>query len=176
MEAIANLSWVLSKHRAGCLLPPALLLARRKQSPDAERSRNPSKSTLAQDAVAAAVLHKHHSIIRVGAGLIQFVYRSHSRLATEATCSKNPFLPSFARFFWIPWPPQASRASLSPRQWAMTCRRLSLHPCTAPLSCSLQPLFKLSLLRIRPSQLQFVSIVALLLNHGNLTFDPVCVF
>jgi len=29
---------------------------------------------LAHDAVAAAVLHKHHPIIRVGAGLIQFVY------------------------------------------------------------------------------------------------------
>jgi len=53
---------------------------------------------LAHDAVAAAVLHKHHPIIRVGAGLIQFVYhpiirvgagliqfvyKSHSRLATE---------------------------------------------------------------------------------------------
>ena len=38
---------------------------------------------LAHDAVAAAVLHKHHPIIRVGAGLIQFVYKSHSSLATE---------------------------------------------------------------------------------------------
>jgi len=45
----------------------------------------PSKSMLAHDAVAAAVLHKHHPIIRVGAGLIQFVYLSHSRLATEFT-------------------------------------------------------------------------------------------
>ena len=51
---------------------------------DVVRSRNPSKSTLAHDAVATAVLHKHHPIIRVGAGLIQFVYR-HLRLATEAT-------------------------------------------------------------------------------------------
>jgi len=33
-----------------------------------------SKSTLAHDAVNAVVSHKHHSIIRVGAGLIQFVY------------------------------------------------------------------------------------------------------
>ena len=49
---------------------------------DAVRSRNPSKSTLAHDAVATAVLHKHHPIIRVGAGLIQFVYRSHLRLST----------------------------------------------------------------------------------------------
>ena len=37
---------------------------------DVIRSRNPSKSTLAHDAVATAVLHKHHPIIRVGAGLI----------------------------------------------------------------------------------------------------------
>jgi len=45
----------------------------------AVRSRNRSKSTLAHDAVATAVLYKHHPIIRVGAGLIQFVYRSHLR-------------------------------------------------------------------------------------------------
>jgi len=82
MEDIANLSLALREHRAGCRLPPALLPARRNQLPDAERSRNSSKSTLAHDAVAAAVLHKHHPIIRVGAGLIQFVYRSHSRLDT----------------------------------------------------------------------------------------------
>ena len=64
---------------------------------DAVRSRNPSKSTLAHDAVATAVLHKHHLIIRVGAGLIQFVYRSLLRLATEVTRSRNAFLPFFAR-------------------------------------------------------------------------------
>jgi len=64
------------------LLPP-LLLSLPNPSPDAVRSRNPSKSTLAHDAVAAAVSQKHHSIICVGAGLIQFVYGSHSRLATE---------------------------------------------------------------------------------------------
>ena len=45
------------------------------------------------------VSHKHDSIIRVGAGLIQFVYKSHSGLATEATRNKNPFSPSFARVF-----------------------------------------------------------------------------
>ena len=61
------------------------------------RSRNPSKSTLAHDAVATAVLHKHHPIIRVGAGLIQFVYRSHLRLATESTRNRNAFSPFFAR-------------------------------------------------------------------------------
>jgi len=40
------------------------------------------------------------------------------------------------------------------------CHGLSLRPCTAPLSCSLQPLLKLSLLSLRPSLLQFVSIVS----------------
>jgi len=74
MEAIANLSWVLREHRAGCRSPTALLPFRRNQTPDAVRSRKPSKSTLTHDAVATAVSHKHHSIICVGAGLIQFVY------------------------------------------------------------------------------------------------------
>ena len=64
---------------------------------DAVRSRNPSKSTLAHDAVATAVLLKHHLIIRVGAGLIQFVYRSHLRLTTETTRNRNAFSPFFAR-------------------------------------------------------------------------------
>jgi len=36
---------------------------------------------------------KHHPIIRVGAGLIQFVYRSHLRLATEATRNRKAFSP-----------------------------------------------------------------------------------
>ena len=79
MEAIANLSRVLRKHCAGCRFrppscpfvePAALLLA----SCPTCSLRNPSKSTLPHDAVAAVVLHKHHLIIRVGAGLIQFVY------------------------------------------------------------------------------------------------------
>ena len=66
---------------------------------DVVRSRNPSKSTLAHDAVSTAVLHKHHLIIRVGAGLIQFVYRSHLRLATEATRNRNAFSPFFRASF-----------------------------------------------------------------------------
>jgi len=70
---------ILSReHRAGCRLPPALLLTQRNQSPDVVRSRNLSESTLARDAVTAAVSRKHRSIICVGAGLIQFVYGSHS--------------------------------------------------------------------------------------------------
>jgi len=44
------------------------------------------------------------------------------------------------------------------------------------LSCSLQPLLKLSFLSLRPSLLQFVSIVSLLLSHGNPIFESVCVF
>jgi len=57
-------------------------------------------------------------------------------------------------------PPRASRASLPPRRWAMTRHRLSLCPCTAPLSCSLLHLLKLSLFSRRPSLIQFVSIVS----------------
>jgi len=62
---------------------------------DVVRSRHPSKFTLAHDAVATAVLHEHNLIIRVGAGLIQFVYRSHLRLAMEATRNRNAFSPFF---------------------------------------------------------------------------------
>jgi len=64
---------ILSLARTSCRL---LFTARPTARPlagnllrDAVRSRNPSKSTLAHDAVATAVLHKHHPIIRVGAGL-----------------------------------------------------------------------------------------------------------
>ena len=56
--------------------PAAAVSTKSWQLPDAGRSRKQSESTLAHDAVAAAVSHKHHSIIRVGAGLIQFVYGS----------------------------------------------------------------------------------------------------
>jgi len=63
------------------------------------RSRNLSKSTVAHDAVAAAVLHKHHSIIHVGAGLIQFVYGAHSRLAADLILNKYPFSPWFSGAF-----------------------------------------------------------------------------
>ena len=51
---------------------------------------------LAHDAVAVAVSHKHHSIIRVGAGLIQFVYQLHSRLVTELTLNEVLFSPWFS--------------------------------------------------------------------------------
>ena len=77
------------------LLAP--LLSRPNLSPDAVGSRNPSKSTLAHDVVATVVSHKQHSIICVGAGLIQFVHGSHSRLATELTHRRNVFSPFSAR-------------------------------------------------------------------------------
>jgi len=92
---------ILSLARTSCRL---LFAARPTARPlagnplrDAVRSRNPSKSTLAHDAVATAVLHKHHPIIRVGAGLIQFVYRLHLRVATEVARNRNAFSPFFAR-------------------------------------------------------------------------------
>ena len=92
---------ILSLARTSCRL---LFTARPTARPragnplrDVVRSRNPSKSTLAHDAVGTVVLHKHHPIIRVDAGLIRFVYRSHLRLATEATRNKNSFSPFFAR-------------------------------------------------------------------------------
>jgi len=61
--------------------PPAARPPAGNPSPDAVRFKNPSKSMLAHDAVAAAVLYKHHPIIRVGAGLVQFVHGSRSHLA-----------------------------------------------------------------------------------------------
>ena len=97
---------ILSLVRTSCRL---LFTARPSARPlagnplrDAVRSRNPSKSTLAHDAVPTAVLHKHHPIIRVGAGLIQFVYRSHLRLATEATRNRNAFSSFFAPVLQLP--------------------------------------------------------------------------
>jgi len=57
------------------------------------------ESTLDHDAVAAAVSHKHHSIIRVGAGFIQFVYGSHLRLATGVTSSIILFSPFLRKQF-----------------------------------------------------------------------------
>ena len=105
-KTIANLSWVLREHRADCRLPPAQppaqLLSRPIPSPDAVRSRNPSKSTLAHDAVAATGMHKHYSIIRLGVDLIQFVYGSHSPLATEVTHHRHIHSPFFrASFIYI---------------------------------------------------------------------------
>jgi len=81
------------------LLPP-LLLSWPNPSPDAVCSRNPSKSMLAHDEVAVAVLHKHHSIIRVGAGLFHFVFWSHSHLATGVPSSRILFWSFFRASFF----------------------------------------------------------------------------
>ena len=54
-----------------------------------------------------------------------------------------------------------------------------LQPAAPPHCASilqLQPLLNLSLFSLRPSLLQFVSIVSPLLNHGNPICEPVCVF
>jgi len=61
--------------------------------------KNPSKSTLAHDAVAAAVLHKHHPIIPIGAGLIQFVYDLRSRLANRGYPSEKSISAIFRASF-----------------------------------------------------------------------------
>jgi len=67
-------------------------------SPDAFRSRILSKSTLSHDAVAAAVSHKHHSSVRVGAGLIQFVYVSHCAWPRTSPSQSSSFAKVFAGF------------------------------------------------------------------------------
>jgi len=106
----------LREHRVGCRLPLALLplaggpaLLRPtallppscRQLLDAARFKNPSKSTLAHDAVAAAVLHKHHLIIRVGAGFIQFVYGLRSHLANGGYPSQKCVFAIFARVAYV---------------------------------------------------------------------------
>jgi len=79
LESCTNIAQAVVCHPPSCRLD----LARPPPSLDAVRSRNPFKSTLAHDAVAPAVLHKHHLIIRDGTGLIQFVYGSRSHLTTR---------------------------------------------------------------------------------------------
>ena len=98
---------ILSLARTSCRLslPPTLLPLRRaghplaSPLPDAVRARNSSKSTLAHEVVSALVLHKHHLIIRVGAGLIQFVYGSQSHMAADLTLDKNLFSQPFSQTF-----------------------------------------------------------------------------
>jgi len=78
------------------------------------------KFTPAHDSVAAAVSHKHHSIIRVGAGLLQFVHACTCTSIAEAIPIKNLFLPfSPASFFQmtpaasaLSWPASTSRPHL----------------------------------------------------------------
>jgi len=99
---------------------------------------------------------------------------SHRDATTPSPCWAPHFMTQERIMFSNPTP---SEPRLSPAA-TMSDDTLSAltPPCTAPLSCSLQPLLKLSLLSLRQSLLQFVSIVSLLLNHGNPIFEPVCVF
>ena len=92
------------KHpRLQAAVPPAPLLARRTLSPTrVSAARAAPKTTSTQkspestpdhDSVAAAVSHKHHSIIRVGAGLLQFVHACTCTSFSEAISIKNLFRP-----------------------------------------------------------------------------------
>ena len=86
------------------LRPPAFLPSSCRPpagNPLQARFKNPSKSTLAHDAVAAAVFHKHQLIIRVGAGLIQFVYGSRSHLANRGYQSQKCVFAIFVRVLSI---------------------------------------------------------------------------
>jgi len=91
-----------------------------KPVPNAVRSRNPSKSTLAHDVVAAAVSHKHHSIIRVGAGLIQFVYGSQVKRGHRAHPSQRSIFPFFSRSFQNCHGWGRYRPRLGPTRWVKT--------------------------------------------------------
>ena len=92
LESCANIVQAVVSAR-----PPAPSSSRPPSCQPVVRSRNPSKSTLAHDAVAAVVLHKHHPIICVGAGLIQFVYGSHSRMATGPHPRQKSIFGSYFR-------------------------------------------------------------------------------
>ena len=63
--------------------------------------KNRPKFTPAHDLVTTAVSHKHHSIIRVGAGLIQFAHACTCNSITGLISIKTPFRNFFgASFFW----------------------------------------------------------------------------
>jgi len=67
--------------------------------PNDVHSRNHPKSTPAHNSVAAAVSHKHHSIIRVGAGLIQFVHGRTCGSAAKVIPKEFLFPPFFPASF-----------------------------------------------------------------------------
>ena len=52
------------------------------------------------DTIADVALHKHHLIICVGAGLIQFVYGFHSKRGHGIHFIKNSIFPIFSREFF----------------------------------------------------------------------------
>ena len=99
---------------------------------------------------------------------------SHRDATTLSPCWAPHFMTQIRIMFSNPTP---SKPRLSPAATMSDATPSALtRPCSAPPSCSLQPLLKLSLLSLRPPLLQFVSIVSPLLNHGNPIFEPVCVF
>jgi len=59
----------------------------------------PSDSTTVHGAAAAALPNRHHLIFRLGAGHIQFVYRSHLPLAAEEIILHKILFPPFSRAF-----------------------------------------------------------------------------
>jgi len=61
--------------------------------------KEPSKSTLAHDAVAVALSHKHHLIIHVGTGPIQLIYCSPLQLAAGRYSETILFSTIFWREF-----------------------------------------------------------------------------
>jgi len=98
-DAEASLPWkLLRTYLESCasvvqavVCRPLCLLSRRNRSPDAVRSKNPSKSTLAHDAVAAAC---RTSIIRSSA-LVQ----ASSSLSMGRTPSSSHYRALFSPFF-----------------------------------------------------------------------------
>jgi len=99
---------------------------------------------------------------------------SHRDTTTLSSCWAPHFMTQECIMFSNPTP---SKPRLPPAATISDGTPSALTPpFTAPPSCSLQPLLKLSLLSLRPNLLQFISIVSPLLNHGNPIFGPVCVF
>ena len=107
--------------------------------------------------------------------VLAFPPPSHRDATTPSPCWAPHFMTHEHIMFSNPTP---SEPRLSPAATMSDATPSALTPplhCTS-ICCSLQHLLKLSLSSLRPSLLQFVSIVSPLLNHGNSIFEPVCVF
>jgi len=106
--------------------------------------------------------------------VLAFPPPSHRDATTPSPCWAPHFMTQERIMFSNPTP---SKPRLSPAVTMSDDTPSALTPslhCAS--SCSLQPLLKLSLLSLKPSLLQFASIVSPLLNHGNTIFEPVRVF
>ena len=96
---------------------------------------------LAHNAVTAAVLYKHHSIICVGTDLIQFVHWSHSYFATGVTSSKILFWP-FCQASFYEFAPCSENQNVEESQsnfW--TCKKNAVVQCRLPTNFCVQTLF-----------------------------------